>query len=171
MAKKRKRSSKPERKSEYNHRPPFPWDYAQLRQMRSIQCTDDEIATIFGCTTKTIERAKRRDPKFREAYEKGSAEGKQTLRRAQVAAAYKGNATMLVWLGKQMLGQKDVVRNEITGGDGEPIKFANADEETAARIAALLDAARARRADAPDRDAGNVGAATRPANTGAGKQS
>ncbi len=138
------------------------WNYDQIRAMRVIHCSDDEIATLCNCTTKTIERAKRRDPLFRAAYEQGNAEGRQTLRRAQAHAAYKGNATMLVWLGKQILGQRDVVRNEMTGENGEPIKFANADEETASRIAALLDAARTRRADAPSGDAHNVGTPARP---------
>jgi hypothetical protein len=31
---------------------------------------------------------------------------------------------MLIWLGKQMLGQKEVVSNEITGPGGGPIKVA-----------------------------------------------
>lgn len=32
-----------------------------------------------------------------------------SLRRQQIALAEKGNATMLIWLGKQLLGQSDKV--------------------------------------------------------------
>ena len=35
-----------------------------------------------------------------------------------------GNATMGVWLGKQLLGQRDIVTNEHTGSSGGPIQFA-----------------------------------------------
>ena len=32
-----------------------------------------------------------------------------------------GNATMGVWLGKQLLGQRDMAQTEVTGKDGGPI--------------------------------------------------
>ena len=35
-----------------------------------------------------------------------------------------GNATMGVWLGKQLLGQRDIVTNEHTGSSGGPIQLA-----------------------------------------------
>lgn len=41
------------------------------------------------------------------------------LRAAQYKAAMEGNTTMLIWLGKQRLGQSD--KNELTGKDGERI--------------------------------------------------
>jgi hypothetical protein len=34
-----------------------------------------------------------------------------------------GNATMGVWLGKQLLGQRDVTPIELTGANGSEIKF------------------------------------------------
>jgi len=37
----------------------------------------------------------------------------------QVKAAEGGNASMLIWLGKQLLSQKD--KNEVTGKDGAPL--------------------------------------------------
>jgi len=39
-----------------------------------------------------------------------------SLRRWQLEAARKGNASLLIWLGKQMLGQKDTI--EIDGDSG-----------------------------------------------------
>ena len=44
---------------------------------------------------------------FAEAYKKFSATGKTSRRRSQFDLANKGNATMLIWLGKQYLGQTD----------------------------------------------------------------
>ena len=38
---------------------------------------------------------------------KGRANLKKRLRKAQLDAALSGNSTMLIWLGKQMLGQVD----------------------------------------------------------------
>ena len=44
---------------------------------------------------------------FADAYKKFSATGKTSLRRHQFDLAKKGNAAMLIWLGKQYLGQSD----------------------------------------------------------------
>jgi hypothetical protein len=35
----------------------------------------------------------------------------------------KGNAAMAIWLGKQWLGQRDVTPVELTGAEGQPLKF------------------------------------------------
>jgi hypothetical protein len=40
-------------------------------------------------------------------WELGAQTGKASLRRMQFKAAEDGNVTMLIWLGKQFLGQKD----------------------------------------------------------------
>lgn len=55
----------------------------------------------------TFEQFLRQHIKVREAWDQGRHEGKSSLRRLQWKAAQKGNSAMLVWLGKQMLGQKD----------------------------------------------------------------
>ena len=56
--------------------------------------------------------------------ERGRAKGKISVRRAQLKMLESGNGTMGVWLGKQLLGQRDVVTNEHVGGDGGPIHVA-----------------------------------------------
>lgn len=93
-------------------RPPFELsdsDFDKLVNMVRIQCTQDEICGIFNVTDKTLNEALRRrgEPGFSDFYKKHQDEGKASLRRAQWKAAQDGNATMLVWLGKQMLGQRD----------------------------------------------------------------
>jgi len=44
---------------------------------------------------------------FADCYKKHGDEGKSSLRRNQWKSAQDGNVTMQIWLGKQMLGQRD----------------------------------------------------------------
>jgi hypothetical protein len=102
-------------------RPPFELsdaDFEKLINMIRIQCTQNEICGIFGVTDKTLNEALRRrdQPGFSELYKKHQDEGRASLRRAQWKAAQDGNPTMLVWLGKQMLGQRDKQEIEHKGG-------------------------------------------------------
>lgn len=60
-----------------------------------------EIADYFGVDRDTI------SGRFSAELTKGKAKLKQSLRMAQISAAKQGNSTMLVWLGKQYLGQSD----------------------------------------------------------------
>ncbi len=88
--------------------------------MVRIQCTQEEICGIYGVTDKTLNEALKRrgEPGFSEFYKKHQDEGRASLRRAQWKAAQDGNPTMLVWLGKQMLGQRDKVDVDNTSSDG-----------------------------------------------------
>lgn len=97
----------------------------QLKALVRIQCTAEECAAVLGMSTDTLDRRlKELDfAGFAEFYKKYSHEGMASLRRAQWKAATEQlNPTMLVWMGKQMLGQKDKVHNEHTGENGGPIK-------------------------------------------------
>jgi len=93
-------------------------DYQKLVAMIRIQCTRDEICGVFGVTDKTLSAAiKRRGEAdgFSALFKKHQDEGKASLRRSQwKAATEKLNPTMLVWLGKQMLGQRDQVEQHTT---------------------------------------------------------
>jgi len=83
---------------------------AEIRKFASVGCTQQEIAVLLEIPAATLMR------KYGESYEKGLANLKQSLRRKQVDLANGGNVTMLIWLGKNLLGQKD--RSEVTGKDG-----------------------------------------------------
>jgi hypothetical protein len=83
-----------------------PIDLEELEKLSALQCTDEEIASWFRVSTRTIER-RRQDPKFAEAMERGKARGRMSIRRAQMRMLEDGNATMAIWLGKQYLGQQD----------------------------------------------------------------
>ena len=83
-------------------RPKIEIDYATVEKLANIQCTQDEIASFLGVSTRTLQR----DEKFMELFNKGRDNGKMSLRRIQWKHAEK-SATMAIWLGKQYLGQKD----------------------------------------------------------------
>ena len=90
-------------------------DLAELEKLCSLQCTDEELAAWFNVTTRTIER-KRKNAKFAEVMNRGKAKGRISVRRQQMKLLEAGNATMGVWLGKNILGQVDEVRHELSGG-------------------------------------------------------
>lgn len=97
-------------------------DLAQLSQLAAFQCTDDEIAAVLGVCVETLIRRKK-EPEFLEALESGKAKGRASLRRLQWKAANAGNTTMLVWLGKQVLGQRD--KPEEGGLDDSPLPWSD----------------------------------------------
>lgn len=86
-----------------------------LENLCKLMPTWEEIGVFFGCSYETIKRRMREEPEFKEAAERGFTEGKLSLRRWQMQAAEKGSAAMLIFLGKNMLGQKDQVDQVITG--------------------------------------------------------
>ena len=91
-------------------RPRIKIDWDEFDKLCSLLCTQKEIAEWFGCTDDTIQTAVKRKHKvgFSEYYKKKSCGGKVSLRRAQYLLATEDrNPTMLIWLGKQHLGQLD----------------------------------------------------------------
>src|SRR2546426_12648984 len=90
-------------------------DLVELERLSAMQCTDEEIGAWFGVTTRTIER-RRKNAKFADVMNRGKAKGRISVRRAQLKLLEAGNATMGVWLGKNILGQVDEIRHEISGG-------------------------------------------------------
>jgi hypothetical protein len=87
-------------------------DLVELEKLCTLSCTDEEIAAWFGTSTRTIER-RRLEPKFAEIMARGKAMGRISVRRMQMKLLEQGNATMGIWLGKQLLGQRDQVANEV----------------------------------------------------------
>ena len=94
-------------------RPPARIDLDELEKLASIHCTDEEIAAFFGIRRETFSRRKK--GAVLETVERGRAKGRASLRRLQWAAAQKGNTGMLIWLGKQLLGQRDETKVEHSG--------------------------------------------------------
>lgn len=101
-------------------RPKADIDAEQVESMAAIGCTVAEIATILGCSSRTLER------RFVAPIERGRSRLNRSLRRKQVEMALAGNVTMLIWLGKQMLGQREktdaIVREEVVTIEELPAK-------------------------------------------------
>ena len=85
----------------------FDIDLVLVENAASIGCTVDEIAAVVGCARQTFFNHINADPEFQAAIDRGRANGRATLRRLQWQGANDGNTTMLIWLGKQMLAQRD----------------------------------------------------------------
>ena len=66
-----------------------------------IHCTDKEIADIVKVSRKTLTN------RCSDVLSAGRSQGKASLRRKQWMKADEGNAQMLIWLGKNWLGQSD----------------------------------------------------------------
>lgn len=90
-------------------RPRKEFDWAAIARMAHIQCTGPEIAAVLECCLDTLCDHCKRDfgVTFSEWRAQKAEGGKCSLRRVQWQNALKGNATMQIWLGKQVLGQRD----------------------------------------------------------------
>ncbi len=87
-----------------------------------LHCTDEELAAFFGVSARTIE-SRRKQPQFAEVMSRGKAKGRIAVRRQQMKLMESGNAAMGIWLGKQLLGQRDVTPIELSGPSGEPVRL------------------------------------------------
>lgn len=81
-------------------------DPEQVKALAGIGCTMIEIASVMKCSVDTLEN------RFSDVIKEGRETGRMSLRRMQWEAAKKGNTVMLIWLGKQLLGQKEKVEDE-----------------------------------------------------------
>lgn len=82
-------------------RPAIPIPAKEVYRLAKDGAKNTEIAEYFGVSPDTIER------RFAGELRKGRAARNVSLRRLQLRAAEQGNATMLIWLGKQYLDQSD----------------------------------------------------------------
>lgn len=94
-------------------RPQTQIDQETFEKLCAIFCTLDDIAGWFKCSQDTIERWCKRTYKenFADIYKKKSAPGRISLRRKQFEIANAGNVGMLIWLGKNHLGQSEKVEH------------------------------------------------------------
>lgn len=77
----------------------------EVYKLAALGCTMEEMSEWFQVNRETLKY------NFMDLINKGRAETKQNLRRAQLKLAMEGNATMLIWLGKNMLGQSETGNN------------------------------------------------------------
>ena len=86
-------------------------DGEKVKELASKGNTISEIAADLDCSEALLYR------RFASDIEKGRNRMKASLRRRQYEVADKGNVTMLIWLGKQELGQTDKSQIEETTRD------------------------------------------------------
>jgi DNA-binding CsgD family transcriptional regulator len=103
-------------------RPKATIDWAKVDRMLEAGCSGLEVAATLGIHPDTLYMACQRDHKtgFSDYSAIKRASGDRLLKVKQFEVAMTGDKTMLVWLGKQRLGQseKSEVKNDhTTAGD------------------------------------------------------
>jgi len=88
-------------------------DKAAIKSLATVYASWNEIADDIGWSTSTLQK----NQEAKDIYHKGVSKGKTSLRRAQFRVALEGNPTMLIWLGKIHLNQKEV-RDVVVDTDG-----------------------------------------------------
>ena len=76
---------------------------ATIRELAGEGNTMEDIADVLGYDAKFLFN----NPSYKRQYELGMADMRVSLRHWQMQSAQSGNVTMLVWLGKVVLGQKE----------------------------------------------------------------
>jgi hypothetical protein len=122
-------------------------DYKTVEKLCALQCTGAEIASFLNIHYSTLIEHIQRDygMSFPEYFELKSGAGRVSLRRRQWQAAQEGNSAMLIWLGKQYLGQVEPTqmhrhRTELVGEGGGPIELKQEIEFTDETIQAAFSA-------------------------------
>ncbi len=103
-------------------RPKKEINYKVLDGLCKIQCTGAECSSILNISYEVLDvkLLEEQGMGFQDYWAIKSAGGRQSLRRKQFQLALKGDKTMLVWLGKQYLGQAE--KHELSGAGGNPIR-------------------------------------------------
>jgi hypothetical protein len=76
-------------------------DPKEVYKLASLGMKNSEIAEWFGIDDSTLSY------NFKQELTKGKLNLNRSLRQAQISLALSGNAVMLIWLGKNLLGQSD----------------------------------------------------------------
>lgn len=90
-------------------RPKKEIDKEDFEKLCGFQCTLIEIAGWFDCSEDTIERwcKSTYSATFADVFKQKRQPGLISVRRKQYEVALAGSIPMLIWLGKQYLGQTD----------------------------------------------------------------
>jgi len=84
-----------------------------IHELAKIGATQKEIAAVLGVSDRTLQNFLYDNPTAYEAWEDGQQKMKISLRRKQLSLADK-NAPMAIFLGKNLLGQKDEHHTNMT---------------------------------------------------------
>lgn len=102
-------------------RPKISLDWNEFDRLCAMQCTLQEIAEWFHCSTDTIERRVKEEKSmsFAEYFDKKRVAGKIALRRNMLRLSER-SATMAKFLAQNWLDMKETYA--LTGAEGQPIK-------------------------------------------------
>lgn len=91
-------------------------DLKKIAAWAQVGCTREEMASLLNVDLGWFNDAIQQDFELEKAIVVGSANFKTSLRSTQARLALSGHPAMLIWLGKQFLGQSDKQenRNETT---------------------------------------------------------
>lgn len=96
------------------------FDIEQVELYGKCRATYETMAENMGISVAEVERRMADESsEFCKAYKKGLSDCKLKISEQQLYWAFKGNATLLVSLGKQYLGEAD--KNEPTGATGQQL--------------------------------------------------
>ena len=93
-------------------------DPKEVEKLASIGMKNSEIADFLEVDDSTLSY------NFKQQLLKGRHNLKVSLRKAQLSLALSGNATMLIWLGRNLLGQSE---NTFDHEDNQPLPWNDAD--------------------------------------------
>lgn len=99
----------------------------EVKKLARLGCTTKEIAAFLEIAEKTVER------NFREELDWGRSNLRQSIRKAQIQTAIQDrNTTMLIWLGKNYLGQREPKTNIVHSGGitVEKVMFGDNDKKS-----------------------------------------
>lgn len=111
------------------------FSHLTVQKMAMSGASDKEIATLLGIDRKQMVA------EAKTALEYGRTVYRFLLHQRQFGAAMAGDRTMLVWLGKQKLGQMDRMATEHSGPGGQPIEVMEGVRKTRAKLDRLLSGA------------------------------
>lgn len=121
-----------------------------IEKMARLQCTHREAAAFLNIRVHQFKSLLAKDEKARDAWERGLMMGRIGLRRKQMRLAG-ANASMAQFLGKNILGQRDVMTNEHTGDGGGPVEIdaSKLTQKERDELRSLLNRSGRSREDAP----------------------
>ena len=88
------------------------FDLKKISAWAQVGCTLEEIAGLLGVSSSWLNVQKDKDGDLEDAILLGGNNFKQSLRSCQARLALSGHPAMLIWLGKQFLGQSDKQENK-----------------------------------------------------------
>ena len=116
-------------------------DWNVVDEKLSHFCNGTEVAAFLGMHEDTL--YKRIEEKYKMGFSayraQKRAKGEMILRELQLKSAKEGNTSMLIWLGKQYLGQTDKTDHTSRGETIRPLEITVANKETGERIKKLID--------------------------------